>query len=136
MEFIRKEGSTERLVAWSLGNFVSNQRKRKTDGGSILRLTLTRESDGVRISDVGHYLTWVNKFFAQGKTRYEIIPCSVTPPEELVGLDSLSRSSMELFLADSRELFRKRSVDVPELTEIHPAREPGPADILLEHWRK
>lgn len=49
------------LVAYSLGNFMSGQRHPNTDGGGILEVSLSRETDGKpRITGAGYRLVWVN----------------------------------------------------------------------------
>lgn len=48
------------LIAWSLGNFISNQTYRYEDSGIILDFTVTREEDGgIRIHDVGYVPVFV-----------------------------------------------------------------------------
>jgi poly-gamma-glutamate synthesis protein (capsule biosynthesis protein) len=41
------------IIVYSLGNFISNQRKPKTDGGSMVRIELSKESDTLRITKAG-----------------------------------------------------------------------------------
>src|SRR5690606_37529015 len=53
-----------RFVAWSLGNFVSGQRKRYTDGGALVRIELQKVTfnDGSSRTDIdtaGYVLEWV-----------------------------------------------------------------------------
>lgn len=49
-----------RLIAWSLGNFVSNQRRRYTDGGMIFQFEVTKEGDKVSFHDVSYVPVWVH----------------------------------------------------------------------------
>ena len=53
---VEKDGETyTSLVAWSLGNFVSNMRIQYTDSGIILDFTITENPDGtLYITDVGY----------------------------------------------------------------------------------
>ena len=45
-------GVYQQFTAYSLGNFVSNQRKRFTDGGIIVKCEIVRDTDGaIRITD-------------------------------------------------------------------------------------
>ena len=59
------KGNKSRLdsgfVAWSLGNFISNQYKRYTDAGVIVNISLTKNftKDSIYISDVSFVPTWV-----------------------------------------------------------------------------
>lgn len=116
MEYRPKtEKEDEHLVAYSLGNFVSNQRTRKRDGGAMLKLTLTKKNNDTDISNVGFYLTWVNKSMINGKRRFEIIPCSAFESNDFYGLDLASKEKMKLFISDSRTLLEKENVAVREI---------------------
>ncbi len=67
----RYEGDSTGGVCYSLGNFVSNQRRRYRDGGLMARITLTKRTDGKM-----HYATellpvWVDR------RGYRILPREV-----------------------------------------------------------
>ena len=64
------------FVAYSLGNFVSNQRWRYSDGGPILNLSITKdfEKDSVFISNVKIVPTWVFKGKTERGNEYIILP--------------------------------------------------------------
>jgi poly-gamma-glutamate synthesis protein (capsule biosynthesis protein) len=64
------------IVVYSLGNFVSNQRKVRTDGGSMVRVELSKKDDTVVISDAGYILTWVYIAVEDSNKKYFILPCS------------------------------------------------------------
>ena len=51
----------EHFVAYSLGNFVSNQRKTRTDGGVMARIVLKKENGKTYIDKSNYILTWVYK---------------------------------------------------------------------------
>ena len=60
METVRDTVSgKEKVRVYSMGNFVSNQRKPKTDGGSMVRIELEWNGEKYVISNTGYYLTWV-----------------------------------------------------------------------------
>ena len=107
------ETNKERLIAYSLGNFVSDQRTRKRDGGAMLRVTLTKEDKNTEISDVGYYLTWVHKHRIDGKRKFEIIPCSNLDSADF--LNAAAKKKMELFLSDARALLQKENTAVKEI---------------------
>lgn len=49
----------QKLTAWSLGNFVSNQRDRYKDGGMMLTTRISKHNDGLHFDAVNHIFTWV-----------------------------------------------------------------------------
>jgi len=101
----RKNDSTnkEHLVVWSLGNFVSNQRKRYTDGGTTFSLTLQKQAGKTRIKEAGYFLTWVYNPTTNGKKSYYILPVSHFEQDSTF-MDKESLASMKQFAADAREL--------------------------------
>jgi len=72
------EGSEERegLIVYSMGNFVSNQRKRFRDSGIIVNVNIVKDHDlrKVYISEVTYVPTWVHRYSADGKLHYRILP--------------------------------------------------------------
>jgi poly-gamma-glutamate synthesis protein (capsule biosynthesis protein) len=75
VEWVPREGRSDGLVAWSLGNLVSNQDFDDPAGlkrdGLLLRLDLTRDAPGsaVRIAAVEGVPTWTENRVAPGKGR-------------------------------------------------------------------
>ena len=116
MEYIQaKEDDNEHFIAYSLGNFVSNQRTRKRDGGAMLKLTLHKNKGDVKISNYGYYLTWVSRPTIDDKTMYEIVPCSEFESNDFYDLDIDAKEKMKVFIADSRALFEKENIAVLEI---------------------
>ncbi len=62
------------IVAYSLGNFISNQRKRYTDCGVILRLTIEKNDSITKLKNVEYQPTWVFKGYIENKVKYYILP--------------------------------------------------------------
>lgn len=75
LECKNEYGVAQRVTAYSLGNFVSNQRKRYTDGGIIVKCQLVRDTTGViQITNYEYLPYWVYKGVCQGKFQYHILP--------------------------------------------------------------
>lgn len=68
------------FVAYSLGNFISNQRWRYSDAGVILNLEIKKniESDSIWISDASTIPTWVFKGNSGNKNEFIIFPSDTT----------------------------------------------------------
>ena len=62
------------LVAWSMGNFISNQRPAPRDMGVIARLTLVKSGDVTRIVSADAIPTWVQVRTAQGARTSRVLP--------------------------------------------------------------
>ncbi|MFZ4547408.1 MAG: CapA family protein, partial [Bacteroidales bacterium] len=104
----------EQIVVWSLGNYVSNQRKRFTDGGSMFSVTLQKEQGQARIKDAGYQLTWVYNPTIEGKKQYFILPAARFENDSIL-LDAQSRNDLKLFLSDSRELLDGNNLNINEI---------------------
>lgn len=61
-------------VAYSLGNFISNQRMQPRDGGVFFKLTITKHGDNEVKYASDYQLFWVDKYFADGRYKYVVIP--------------------------------------------------------------
>jgi len=75
--FIKDKGKMDKgFVAYSLGNFISNQRWRYSDSGIILDLQLTKSTltDSVWISKVDFTPTWVFKGKTSNGNEFIILP--------------------------------------------------------------
>ena len=102
------------LVVYSLGNFVSNQRKPKTDGGSIVKVDLIKKDGKYIISDAGYYLTWVYAPIENYRKKFFILPCSEfeKKPEFFDKPDAFMK--MKSFIGNSRKLFNEQNINVKE----------------------
>lgn len=104
----------ENLVVYSLGNFVSNQRDRKKDGGAMIKLTLKKENGKTFIQDAGHILTWVYTPVEDGAKKYYILPCARYENNPAFFDNETSYNQMKLFLSDSRKLFTEQNKNIGE----------------------
>jgi poly-gamma-glutamate synthesis protein (capsule biosynthesis protein) len=99
-------GVAQRVTAYSLGNFVSNQRKRYTDGGIIVKCEMVRDTNGtIRITNYEYLPYWVYKGTCQGKYQYHILPAKHAVENcawyDIHGADSVA---LNLFYNDTKEL--------------------------------
>lgn len=108
------------VVAYSLGNFVSGQRKRYTDGGALLRVQLEKvASPGAapvtRVTDVGYLLEWVYRTNDALKDYYVLPVPDVEEQPHVFSMDPASKQAFRIFAADARLLFEKHNVNVQEI---------------------
>lgn len=80
-EYTDSNGNKRRcFIAYSLGNFLSNQQWRYSDCGLILTLKLVKDpaKPGIIIDEISHLPIWVNRYLADGKYQYRLL--KVTGP--------------------------------------------------------
>lgn len=115
----------DQLIAYSLGNFVSGQRKRYTDGGTMLRIELEKisfkpDSSSTTIDSAGYILQWIYKS-NEGRKKYYILPVPRFENDQTGFVsDATSRQAMKTFISDSRELYGKHNVNVEESKTLLP----------------
>lgn len=111
MEFFeKKNGKLKKgLIAYSLGNFISNQRHRYTDSGVILNLDLMKntKNDSLWINDVSIIPTWVYKGKTEKRNEFVILPSDTTVsgklPEYLTPAD---KQKMFQSFGDTKSMFK------------------------------
>ena len=111
--------SKNRLVAYSLGNFVSGQRKRYTDGGALIRIALekVRFNDGsshTAIDTAGYILEWVYRTNDARKDYYIFPVPDVEARPSAFSMDNESKAAFRTFVSDSRALFKKNNKSIQE----------------------
>jgi poly-gamma-glutamate capsule biosynthesis protein CapA/YwtB (metallophosphatase superfamily) len=116
MEWIKGDsGTKDKPVIYSLGNFVSNQRRPKTDGGAMVRIEMAPVNGKLMVADAGYYLTWVYTPIVNYRKKFYVLPCSVFENKP----DFFSRPSdyqqMKLFLKGARSLLYKQNKNINEL---------------------
>jgi poly-gamma-glutamate capsule biosynthesis protein CapA/YwtB (metallophosphatase superfamily) len=111
-----RNDSTENdgVIVYSLGNFVSNQRKPKTDGGSMVRVEFTRNGDKYSVSNAGYYLTWVYAPIEKYRKKFFILPCSEFENKSYFFDKPDAFLLMKKFISDSRKLLNEQNINIKE----------------------
>jgi poly-gamma-glutamate synthesis protein (capsule biosynthesis protein) len=109
------------LIAYSLGNFVSGQRNRYTDGGTMLRIELSKVAfnDGssyTSIDTAGYILQWVYRTNDAAKNYYVLPVPEADANIQRYIKDPDSRNAFRTFISDSRTLFRQYNANIDEFT--------------------
>lgn len=99
-----------------MGNFVSNQRTRRRDGGAMIRLDLTVKGDSVVISDAGYVLTWVYSPMEEGMRRFYILPCAAFENRPEFFQSPSQYYDMMVFIRDARRLLDSQNTGFSEMT--------------------
>jgi poly-gamma-glutamate synthesis protein (capsule biosynthesis protein) len=108
---VREGADGKHLLAYSLGNFVSNQSRPNTYGGAMVRMTLAKKGGKTTLTDCGYNLYWVSRPPDSGnKHGYVIYPACHTTE----GLTTIERNKRETILKSTRELFAKHNIGIEE----------------------
>ena len=101
---MRNEGRN--LVAWSLGNVISNQSNPNTYGGYMVRLQLTKRDSITTLSDANYMLYWVSRPHDNNhQHQYRILP--VDEPDSV--LTTTEQKRRDAIRHSMRSLMEKHS---------------------------
>ena len=106
------------FVAYSMGNFISNQRWRYSDAGLILniRLVKNRNTDSVYIKNVSYIPTWVFKGTIAGKKEYVILPATISPKDSVLNyLTKSDKKEMKQAFDDTHYILTKYNNRIEEI---------------------
>lgn len=117
-EIIKKNGENK-FIIYSMGNFISNQRRETlpntrnniyTEDGVIVNIDFKKdlETNEVIIEDIRYIPTWVHKYPENGKDEYRILPIA-----DFIDDNTLSKATIER-LKNSH----KQTMDLMEKIEI------------------
>lgn len=105
------DNKKETLVIYSLGNFLSNQRRELmgtsyTEDGLLVNINITKKSKygTARISKVECIPTWLNKYYTDSKSVYEIIP--ISNKEELSNIKNLPYDKLKKSFKNTTSLIK------------------------------
>jgi hypothetical protein len=106
----------DQLIAYSLGNFISAQRLRYRDGGTLLNLELEKISSDqgqneTHIKNASYNLTWV---YLDSAKEFSILPVQDFESDTSAIKERESRQMFKQFASDSRDLFSKMNLSVYE----------------------
>jgi poly-gamma-glutamate synthesis protein (capsule biosynthesis protein) len=115
MESVKDTIAEKEIVkVYSMGNFVSNQRKPKTDGGAMMKIELEWNGEKYVISNTGYYLTWVHTPVVNHRKKFFILPCSEFEKKADFFEKPEACAQMKRFIVNSRELLNGQNINVRE----------------------
>jgi len=103
-----------KAVVYSMGNFISNQRKPKTDGGSMVKIELEKSGGSYKILNAGYYLTWVYAPILNYRQKFYILPCSEFENKPGFFVKESDYVQMKKFINDSRTFLYRQNVNFRE----------------------
>ena len=110
------DSTTGQVVVYSLGNFVSNQRKRYCNGGVVSFVQLSKNNVGkTQITKTGYIPVWVHIPFRDLKRLYQVLPIAEYESISKQYFSSADDSLLTEFKTDTYNLFNTQNVNFPEI---------------------
>lgn len=109
---VRPDAQTpaKHLVVYSLGNFISNMSKENTDGGVMVKMTLSKNWGITRLVDCSYSLVWTSRPVLSKKSNFELYPASFINQS----IQNEEFRYFNKFLNNTRSLFDKYNVGIKE----------------------
>lgn len=101
---------TRHLIAYSLGNFVSNMSAPQTDGGMAVKLLLRRVEGKTRLVDCAYALVWTSRPVLSGKKNFQVYPAGMDENK----MHMSEKQRMKAYLEGARKLQEKHGKGVRE----------------------
>ena len=99
-----------RLVAYSLGNFISNMSARHTDGGLMLQMTFARHDNCWTLDSCHYSLVWTARPRLTNEKNFYLLPAGM-PTDSL---PAAARQRMSRFVKDARTLMKSHNQGIAE----------------------
>ena len=113
MEYSKKN-NYEFLTVFSLGNFISNQREERKDGGAMVRLSFEKIENNIFISKKEYIPIWVHKFMEKEKYHFQVLPCARPIYNENYFSNKEDFQKMKAFLDNTRSFLNKNNLGIKE----------------------
>lgn len=96
--------------AYSLGNFISNQRWRYSDAGVILNIQITKNifTDSIYISNVNYLPTWVFRGETDNRKEFIILPAEKYDDSTYTFLTNSDRQKMKQAFEDTKSIINSK----------------------------
>lgn len=107
----------DRLVIYSLGNFVSGQQRRYTDGGTIFQFTIRKENDTLRFVRVNDIPVWVH--FDSNKRKIRVLPAQIYVEEKFQKLSKKALGKLKVFYKDTTTHYQKSREDLKHYNNMN-----------------
>lgn len=98
------------LVAYSLGNFISNMSARHTDGGMVVKMVLKKVDSHTRLIDSGYSYVWTSRPEINKKGQFYVFPSSI----ETKILNFSEKDKMNRYLEGARKVVDAYSKGIKE----------------------
>ncbi len=108
------DSTYQNIVAYSLGNFISNQNDRYTDSGAMVKIGIEKDEEGsISITGCAYSLVWRYRYYENGKRHYTLVPAYTfdNNPEEV---QPELRARMKEAFTDARKLLKKHNQHIDE----------------------
>ncbi|MCU0415130.1 MAG: CapA family protein, partial [Ignavibacteriaceae bacterium] len=115
VEFFKNNNSKidSGFVAYSMGNFISNQRWRYSDAGLTLNIQISKNilTDSIYISEVNYLPTWVFRGQTDFGREYVILPSHNSDDSTYYYLTDHDKKLMKQAFNDTKEIIHKYSAN-------------------------
>ena len=104
---LHQTNTGNKMVAYSMGNFISNQRTAPRDGSALAYVELTKVVDSTYVSNVEYQLTWVYTPVRNGKKSFYVLPAARY--KNASWIDASARQRMNDYIGEAQAVFQSNN---------------------------
>jgi len=101
---LNETATGNRMVAYSMGNFISNQRPAPRDGSALAFVEFTKVGDSIYVSNAEYQLTWVYTPVRNGKKSFYVLPAERY--KNATWMNTTARTRMNAYMGEARAIFK------------------------------
>ncbi|MBK3519491.1 CapA family protein [Carboxylicivirga marina] len=101
---VSSDNKNPQLVAYSMGNFISNQRPKPRDGAALLFVKITKEKGVTKVTNAEYQLTWVYTPVKAGKKHFYVLPAQRHKDDDWI--EEKARNRMKEYLSEARDILK------------------------------
>jgi poly-gamma-glutamate synthesis protein (capsule biosynthesis protein) len=113
-------GNIKHIVVYSLGNLISGMVAPNTEGGQLIKVTLQKDKDAVRIQSAAYALIYRHKAKEGRKINYTVVPVALAekndtlPGKTIIPLNTEDYRKMKTFAKNARAVLCKHNEGIGE----------------------
>lgn len=109
---LTRDADRNRLLVYSLGNFISGMRTTDTRGGAMVNVKLTRDDNGKAIITDASYRLVFTRSPQSGNRNYRLVPAESD-------LDGVAKTQRDAFVRNAENIFKKHNINVNRDSSNH-----------------
>jgi poly-gamma-glutamate synthesis protein (capsule biosynthesis protein) len=110
-------GNISQVIVYSLGNLVSGMIAPNTEGGQLVKVTLRKSGDKVRIQSAEYALVYRHKAKEGKRINFTVVPVALAE-QTVIPLDTEDYRKMETFAGNARRVLAKQNKGVGEYVPL------------------
>ncbi len=102
--YLEQDDQRSSVFAYSMGNFISNQRTPPRDGAALIFIDLQKKGGDVKVIKAEYQLTWVYTPVKEGKKHFYVLPARRYAKDKWV--DEIGRKRLNEYIGEAEAILK------------------------------